>query len=73
MKCHVCGRSLEPTVTDMPFKTDAKRIVIFKQLPVLQCGSCGEYLIEDAVMARVDAMLAKADRQAELQIVLYAA
>jgi hypothetical protein len=57
----------------MPFKTDAKRIVIFKDLPVLQCGSCGEYLIEDKVMARVDAMLATADQKAELEILLYAA
>jgi len=73
MKCHVCGGTLEPTVTDMPFKTDAKRIVIVKELPTLQCGSCGEYLIEDTVMDRVDALLAKADRQAELEIVLYAA
>jgi YgiT-type zinc finger domain-containing protein len=73
MKCHVCGGTMEPIVTDMPFKTDAKRIVIVKELPVRQCGSCGEYLIEDPVMARVDALLAKADRQAELEIVLYAA
>lgn len=73
MKCHVCGGTLEPVITDMPFKTDAKRIVIFKDLPVLQCGSCGEYLIEDKVMARVDAMLATADQKAELEILLYAA
>lgn len=73
MKCHVCGGTLEATVTDMPFKTDAKRIVIVKELPVRQCGSCGEYLIDDPVMARVDTMLAKADQQAELEIVLFAA
>lgn len=73
MKCHVCGGKIELTVTDMPFKTGAKRIVIFKELPVQQCGSCGEYLIADAVMAQVDEMLAKVDQQAELEIVLYAA
>ena len=73
MKCHVCGGTLEPTVTDMPFKTGEKRIVILKELPVLQCGSCGEYLIEDPVMAEVDALLAKADQRAELEIVCYAA
>lgn len=73
MKCHVCGGTLEPTVSDMPFKTGEKRIVIFKELPVLQCGSCGEYLIEDPVMAEVDALLAKADQRAELEIVRYAA
>jgi YgiT-type zinc finger domain-containing protein len=73
MKCHVCGGLLEPTITDMPFKTSAKRIVIFKGLPVLQCGSCAEYLVEDSVMGQIDAMLAKADEQAELEILSYAA
>jgi YgiT-type zinc finger domain-containing protein len=73
MKCHMCGGLLEPTLSDMPFKTGAKRIVILKELPVLQCGSCGEYLIEDPVMARVDRMLAEADQRAELEIMSYAA
>ena len=73
MKCRVCGGAMEPAVTDMPFKTGEKRIVILKDLPVLQCGSCGEYAIEDAVMARIDAMLARADQQAELEIFRYAA
>ncbi len=73
MKCHVCGGELKPVITDMPFKPDAKRVVIFKDLPVLQCGSCGEYLLEDATMKRVDEMLAKADQKAELEIVRYVA
>jgi YgiT-type zinc finger domain-containing protein len=73
VKCHVCGGPLEPTVTDMPFKTGAKRIVILKDLPVLQCASCGEYLIDDPVMAQVDVMLAEADERAELEIMSYAA
>ncbi len=73
MKCHVCGGPLETADTDMPFKIGARRIVIFKALPVLQCGSCGEYLIEDPVMAQVDRMLAEADERAELEIMSYAA
>ncbi len=73
MKCRVCGGSLEPTVTDMPLKTGVKRIVIFKELPVLQCGSCGEYTIEDAAMAQADAMPAKAGQQSDLEILRYAA
>ncbi len=73
MRCHVCGGPLERAVTDVPFKTDAKRIVILRDLPVLQCGSCAEYLIEDAVMARVDTMLAEADERSELEIMSYAA
>ena len=73
MKCHVCGGRLEPAESDMPFKIDARRIVILKHLPVLQCRSCGEYLIEDAVLAQVDAMLAGSDERAELKIMSYAA
>jgi len=40
---------------------------------VLQCGSCREYLLEDPVMARADAMLNNADGGAELEIIRYAA
>ena len=73
MKCHVCGGALQRIDTDMPFKIDAKHIVILRALPVLQCASCAEYLIEDPVMAPVDAMLAGADTRAELEIMSFAA
>ena len=73
MRCTVCGALMSPVVTDLPFKLSEERIVILKQLPVLQCTACREYLIEDAVMARIDAMLARTDRTAELEVLRYAA
>lgn len=73
MKCHVCGSHMHPVETDLPFKVNEGSIVILKGLPVLQCGNCREYLIEDAVMARVDAMLLKVPGDAELEILRYAA
>jgi YgiT-type zinc finger domain-containing protein len=59
--------------TDLPFKMSEERIVILKQLPVLQCEGCREYLIEDPVMARIDILLARADSTAELEVIRYAA
>lgn len=73
MKCHVCGAGLVPVKTDLPFKVDLKRIVIFKDLPVLQCNDCGEYLLEDAVMLRVEQIMERTDKEAELEILRYAA
>ena len=58
---HGMQRRMHPTNTDLPFKLSEERIVILKQLPVLQCGACREYLIEDTVMARIDILLAQAD------------
>lgn len=49
------------------------RIVIFKNLPVVQCVNCPEYLIEDGVLGRVDEILARVDTGAELEIIRYAA
>ena len=46
MKCAVCGARMCAMTTDLPFKLAEQRIVIIKQLPVLQCTSCREYLIE---------------------------
>lgn len=73
MKCHICNSELKAATSDLPFKLDSNRIVIFKNLPVLQCNQCGEYLLEDTVMARVEEMLKGVDASAELEIVSYAA
>ena len=73
MKCTVCSARMSPTITDLPFKLAEQRIVIIKQLPVLQCTSCREYLIEDAVMERIEVLLRRTDSTAELEVLLYAA
>ncbi len=73
MKCHVCGADMKETVTDLPFKVSDSAIVILKGLPVVQCGNCAQFLIEDAVMERVDLLLGQADSAAELEIIRYAA
>lgn len=73
MRCHVCGSTLVPIVTDLPFKLSDTTIVIVKALPVLQCEGCSEYALEDLVMERVDAILERADPSVELEIIRYAA
>ena len=73
MRCHVCGAMLHPLVTDLPFKVGRNSPVILKGLPVLQCENCREYLIEDAIMERVTAMLAQVGEAAELHVLQFAA
>lgn len=72
MNCHQCGMKLENVITDLPFKTDIHSIII-KDLPVLQCGNCSEYLIEDHVMERVDAILKNVSDAVEVEILSFAA
>jgi YgiT-type zinc finger domain-containing protein len=73
MKCHVCGSNMKSMVTDLPFKMNESTIVILKDLPVLQCNNCNEYLLDDPVMKRVDEILEKVDTAAELEVIRYAA
>ena len=73
MKCTVCGAEMRATTSDLPFKTSEQTIVILKSLPVLQCDNCSQYLMEDAVLGRVDELLAAVDGAAELEIIRYAA
>lgn len=73
MKCYVCGGEMRATVTDLPFKTSQKTIVMLKDLPVPQCERCREYLIEDQVMERVEAIVDMVAPGTELDIVRYAA
>ena len=73
MTCQTCGGKLEKLTTDLPFKLSSSSIVIIKGLPVLQCSSCAEYVLEDSVMARVEEKLGSVDQAAELEIIRYAA
>jgi YgiT-type zinc finger domain-containing protein len=73
MKCHSCGASFERIITDLPFKTGGHSIVIIKDLPILQCSNCNEYLIEDSVMAAVERTIAKTSNDVEVEILRYAA
>lgn len=73
MICHICGSEMHLVDTDLPFKVTDKSIAILKGLPVLQCENCREYLIEDSVMERVDAMLLTVTGDVELEVLRYAA
>ena len=73
MKCSVCGSRMRATESDLPFKVSERTIVILKQLPVLQCGNCAQFLLADKVMARVDKILDGIDSAAELEIIRYGA
>lgn len=73
MKYTVCGARMRATTSDLPFKTTEETILILRSLPVLQCENCAQYLIEDAVLRRVDEILESIDGAAELQIIRYAA
>ena len=73
MNCHVCGAVMQSVVTDLPFKAGPTAIVILKGLPVVQCDNCGEFLLDDPVMQRVESILSHVDQSAELEIVKYAA
>lgn len=73
MKCTICGAKMNSRLTDLPFKTNDNSIVILKSVPVLQCENCTEYLIEDAVLRRVDEILAGISGTAELEVIRYAA
>jgi YgiT-type zinc finger domain-containing protein len=73
MKCTVCGSELRETNTDLPFKLGDKTIVILKDLPVLQCETCTEYLLQDGTMRKVDELLGRVGAEAELEVIRYAA
>ena len=64
---------MKRVVNDLPFKTTDNSIVVLKSLPVLQCENCTEYFIEDAVLSRVDEILAGISGAAELEAIRYAA
>jgi YgiT-type zinc finger domain-containing protein len=69
----MCGSTLHPKITDLPFKVSDRTIVILKRLPVAQCEGCSEYLIADPVFARVEELLSQVNTSVELEIIQFAA
>jgi hypothetical protein len=47
--------------------------VIVKNLPVLECANCAQYLIVDSDFSRVEQILASVNGAAELEIIRYVA
>ena len=64
---------MEAVVTTMLFKVRDRTIIIIKGVPVRQCARCSEYLLEDAVMAQVDSIIAHVNAAAELEVIEFAA
>jgi YgiT-type zinc finger domain-containing protein len=64
---------METKSTELPFKVGESAIVIIKDLPVIQCPQCSEYVLSDQVMMRVENILASINKGAESEIVRYAA
>ncbi len=73
MTCHVCGANMREIQTNLPFKVSQTTIVILKELPVLQCDGCGEYLLDDDIMEHVEQIFERVDVTAELEVLKYAA
>ena len=73
MNCQVCGGLMQAKFTDIPFKLDQHNIRIIKDLPVQECGQCGETLIEDYVMEEIEPLLGKEKHLSELEVMRYAA
>jgi len=73
MKCHLCGGRMENLWTDLPFKLENHRIIVVKGIPVEQCSSCGEYVINDPVMESLEHLFESMDQAAELEIRRFAA
>jgi YgiT-type zinc finger domain-containing protein len=73
MRCHVCGSTMEPITTTLPFKVNQTTVVIVKNLPVSQCTGCREYLLDDLIMEHVEDLLQNVDETAELEVLKYAA
>ena len=59
MQCHVCGSEMEAIRTAFPFKVSDTTIVVLRNLPLLQCKSCGEYLFADRVFAEIEKILSR--------------
>ena len=65
---------MEEQITDLPFKLDVTKILIIKQIPAVVCNSCGEIMLGDGVMEKIDEIIAGIQRiDSELEVIRFAA
>jgi YgiT-type zinc finger domain-containing protein len=64
---------MQQRVSDLPFKLGDRSIVIVRDLPVMQCPTCEEYVLAHGVMQQVERILSSTDERAEIEVVRYAA
>lgn len=67
-RCPLCGGEKEPGTTT--FVVDIKfGVVVVRDVPALVCAMCGEAWIEDAVAARLEAVVEDArGKRAEVEV-----
>ena len=73
MKCHVCGTPMRRVVTDLPFRVNRSVMIILRNLPLLECGNCSAYALEDKVMERVHEIIERLRSPSHLEAVLFSA
>jgi YgiT-type zinc finger domain-containing protein len=74
MICHKCGSQMEKQDGDLPFRIESHKIVIVKDIPAWICKGCGEIMLGDEVMTKVEKIIEKVRKMdAELEVVRYAA
>lgn len=73
MKCHVCGTSMTPVISDLPFRVNWSVMIILRDLPLMQCTECNANAPEETVMKRVHEIVEKLRSPSHLDTVLYGA
>ena len=73
MKCTCCGTAMVRAHTDLPFKVGRHAVVVVRGVPVIECPSCPEFVIDDPDMERIEEVLAARSPTTELEVVSFAA
>jgi YgiT-type zinc finger domain-containing protein len=56
-KCPLCGDMLIPSTVSHEEHDDQCRFYVFLNVPALMCGQCGDYLLSDEVVERLEGLL----------------
>ena len=71
MNCHFCKGSMKPSTTTH-FVDLKKCMIIVKNVPCWECAHCGEILLDDEVVARLDSIIKKvSELVTEIAVVEY--
>ncbi len=71
MKCYLCKGEMKPSTTTH-FVDLKKCMIIVKNVPCWECEQCGEIILDDKVVARLDAIVKNiSEMMTEIAVVEY--
>ncbi|MFQ5853446.1 MAG: type II toxin-antitoxin system MqsA family antitoxin [Candidatus Binatia bacterium] len=70
-QCPICGGNLKEELITHEERDESGTLYIFENVPALVCEECGDYLLTDEVVKRLDQLIQKNEPVRTVETLVY--